>query len=209
MSLSSIVIKFMAHKLPLIHFFALDLKDRFYARRSFSLKFIDKYRAISEGAVSLDIGCGDTPRNIFSASVVMGCDIKENGKDILAVDLATENLPYDDNTFDFISAFDVLEHIPRVIYFDKNTRRQSFLELMMEIHRVLKPGGLFLSHTPVYPHPYTFVDPTHVNFITQRTFDYFVGPAPYASNYGYSGEFKYLENRKVHGHLVTLLQKET
>ena len=116
MSLSSIVIKFMAHKLPLIHFFALDLKDRFYARRSFSLKFIDKYRAISEGAVSLDIGCGDTPRNIFSASVVMGCDIKENGKDILAVDLATENLPYDDNTFDFISAFDVLEHIPRVIY---------------------------------------------------------------------------------------------
>jgi len=45
-------------------------------------------------------------------------------------------IPFDDSTFDAITMFDVLEHIPDV---------GSFLA---EVHRVLKPSGIFIFQTP-------------------------------------------------------------
>ena len=118
---------------------------------------------------TLDLGCGDNPKNPFNASNVYGVDIREDLENgIRCADLAIEKIPYEDEFFDYVTAFEFIEHIPRVVYSPK--RRNSFVELMNEIYRVLKPGGLFLSSTPGYPHGVAFRDPTHVNFITNETF---------------------------------------
>jgi SAM-dependent methyltransferase len=71
--------------------------------------------------------------------------------------------------------------------------RLCFIELVNEIHRVLKNGGYFLHVTPAYPSKEAFQDPTHVNIITEDTFPfYFCQPELFAAKvgYGYTGNFE-------------------
>lgn len=44
---------------------------------------------------------------------------------------------------------------------------------MNEVHRVLKPNGIFLHQTPAYPSTVAFRDPTHVNIITEETIPHY------------------------------------
>jgi SAM-dependent methyltransferase len=129
-------------------------------------RLIDK-KADSHETSSLDLGCGLTPRNPFDAKHVYGIDICDNpSKSIKCADLSIEPIPFENNAFDYITAFDTLEHIPRVIY--TPYRRFPFVELMNEVWRTLKPNGYFLSYTPIYPYSAVFRDPTHVNIMTMR-----------------------------------------
>ena len=64
---------------------------------------------------------------------------------------------------------------------------------MNEIHRILKPEGLFLHSTPCYPATQAFQDPTHVNLISEDTFPiYFCRPTLSAKElgYGFYGAFE-------------------
>jgi len=144
----------------------------------------------------LDIGCGTFPRNPLRAPELWGCDLFEmplekNELDFTFVkaDLSRPPLPFETGFFSSVSAFDVIEHIPRVASFNDQVY-SPFIELMNEIHRILAHGGLFVASTPVYPHPAAFQDPTHVNFITDQTHHYFCGLDPYARRYGFKGQFK-------------------
>ena len=139
---------------------------------------------------SLDLGSGRNPKNTFGADELYGIDIQENlgNPQVKCADLAIEPIPFDDDSFEFVTAHDFLEHIPRVVYAPK--RRNAFVEVMNEIYRVLKPGGTFLSLTPAFPQPAVFRDPTHVNFITDETFPlYFDDKNRWASIYGFRGAF--------------------
>jgi SAM-dependent methyltransferase len=157
--------------------------------------------------VSLDLGCGATPRNTFNADVAYGIDVRDDADaKVVRADLVLERIPFEDSFFDFVEAHDFLEHMPRLIYAPQ--RRYPFVELMNEIWRVLKPGGRFLSVTPAFPHPAAFFDPTHVNYITAETFPmYFDGVKRRASIYGFNGAF-FVKNQHWRGqHLVSSLIK--
>ena len=156
---------------------------------------------------SLDLGCGLKPKNFFNADFVFGIDIRDDlSVGVYKADLVIESIPFSDNTFDYVTAHDFIEHIPRVIYLPE--RRNSFVELMNEIWRVLKIGGQFLSVTPAYPHAEAFRDPTHVNIITEETFSlYFDNKICLAKIYGFKGYFEVTDQKWNGPHLITLLTK--
>jgi len=160
------------------------------------------------GTRTLDLGCGLNPRNPFRAEQVYGIDIRDNPhKYIKCADLTVEPIPFEDNAFDFITAFDIIEHIPKVLY--APNRRFPFVELMNEVWRTLKPNGYFLSHTPVYPFSASFGDPTHVSVITHETFTgYFDDVSRNAAMYGFKGSFKVVSQHLIIPHMVSVLQKK-
>jgi SAM-dependent methyltransferase len=190
-----------------------SLKLLKYGIHDGKLKPEDLYESYSSNTLnlydssSLDLGCGSKPRNPFQAKNFYGIDLSNHEFEFIKVaDLAVEPIPFSDNQFDYITAFDFIEHIPRVIY--NPTRKFPFVMLMNEIHRCLKPNGFFLSHTPAYPHQPLFRDPTHVNYITEETFPiYFDNINQHAQIYGFTGSFKVIKQGWNGFSLVTLLQK--
>ena len=108
----------------------------------------DKYKVINNYKKVLDLGCGNGSAVHFLAKNkfdVYGVDISdlaiEIAKDFifqegLKADLQTcscDSLPYDDNFFDFIICYGVLDHVPISVA----------QESIKEIKRTLKSGGLF------------------------------------------------------------------
>lgn len=164
----------------------------------------------TESSISLDLGCGKTPRNPFRAAQLFGVDIDygvDASKRVLPCDLGMEALPFPTGHFDYVTAFDLIEHIPRTVY-KGECRHAPFIFLMNEVYRVLKDGGVFLSHTPAYPRMAAFTDPTHVNVISTMTFKlYFCRPYNWAVRYGFVGSFD-LRRQGWHGdNLVTFMTK--
>jgi predicted O-linked N-acetylglucosamine transferase (SPINDLY family) len=168
---------------------------------------IQEPKEIKKMTKSLDIGCGHKPRNFFNADEVFGVDVRDDvDAGIYRADLVIEPIPFPDETFEFVTAHDFLEHIPRVLYVPQ--RRNAFVEVMNEIWRVLKPGGQFLSFTPAFPYAPAFRDPTHVNIITDETFPiYFDNKIRAASMYGFYGAFEVVSQEWLVPHLVSILRK--
>jgi SAM-dependent methyltransferase len=153
----------------------------------------------------LDLGCSIFPKNPYAKDLIYGIDIAEidlkscnqdNLVEIKKANLIIDDIPYPSNFFDSVSAYDFLEHIPRIII-NKASSRNAFIEIMNEIFRVLKDGGRVYAQTPFFPNPEAFVDPTHVNFITNRTHTYFCIPKLTASMYGFNGKFKLIRVKPV------------
>ncbi len=151
----------------------------------------------------LDLGCGRKPRNPYKADMLYGLDLFDNEESTLnqnfvyrKCNVAEEPLPFEDSFFESVSAFDFIEHIPRVIYIN-GKNQNAFINLMNEIYRVLKNNGKFYAITPCYPSIATYTDPTHVNYITDRTHLYFTAPTSYAKMYNFKGEFEIIKVEKV------------
>lgn len=158
----------------------------------------------------LDLGCGLNPKNPYNCKYLYGIDIEiidkskirstATIKEIKAKNLIFDPIPYKESFFDSVSAYDFLEHIPRIVSLNlkgKNKTRYAFIELMNEIYRTLKHGGKFYALTPYYPNAQAFQDPTHVNFITNLTHTYFCEPNLAAQMYGFKGKFKLIRSISV------------
>jgi SAM-dependent methyltransferase len=74
----------------------------------------------------------------FTASAVDYTDklMKRPGQKVDIVDLNTQGLPYPDNHFDVVTMTEVIEHL------------EHNREVLREISRVIKPGGLIVVTTP-------------------------------------------------------------
>lgn len=71
-----------------------------------------------------------------------------------------QGIPLADNSCGVVRAYDALEHI------------KDPQQIMKEIHRVLAPGGILISHTPSTDGRGAWQDPTHVSFWNENSFWY-------------------------------------
>ena len=112
----------------------------------------------------LDIGCNSNPRNPFDASKLYGVDIidlETNDFNYHKCNVIFDALPFPDSSFESISAFDFLEHVPRTATIS-NTGVFPFIHVMNEIYRVLKKGSFFAftehglgpEGDPIFPLPW-------------------------------------------------------
>jgi SAM-dependent methyltransferase len=143
----------------------------------------------------LDLGCGATPRNPYRRAEVHAIDlVRPAAADpafFRVANLACAPIPYPDASFASVSAYDFLEHVPRVLPAAGGAGTVfPFVRLMDEIWRVLVPGGFFYALTPAVPGMAAFTDPTHVNYISDETHSYFCGESPPARVYGFTGRFE-------------------
>ena len=111
----------------------------------------------------LNIGCGDDYKESNENEEWINVDSSQNVRCDKVMNL--ENIPYDfpDNTFDFIYAKHVIEHISR----------DKFIDVMRELHRIAKPDAMI--HL-ILPYNKFWNDPTHKNPTTPETFHYFSDP---------------------------------
>jgi predicted SAM-dependent methyltransferase len=117
---------------------------------------------------ALNLGCGNKS---FPDS--LGVDIRETPVTDMVLDLETFPWPFEDERFETVYAYDIIEHLTDVI------------GTMGETWRILKPGGRLLIHTNHYKHENAFNDPTHKHFFALHSFDYWDERTYYGKNYGY------------------------
>ena len=153
-----------------------------------------RFRSMESGkSIHLDFGCGASPRNPFNASVVNTVDVRQ-------YDISLESkliksggeIPFPNDYFDSISAYDVLEHLSR-----NENGKNLFIFYMNELFRVLKPKGLALFVFPAFPYKDAFSDPTHVNFITDETVNFFVHKSKDSSYEGIETNYFLIKNQKL------------
>lgn len=107
-------------------------------------------------AIKLNLGCGRKKLEGY-----LGVDkIKTEETDILH-DLDARPFPFNDNSVAEIMADNVLEHV------------KELLPTMEELYRILEPNGILKIRVPYAKSDAAFKDPTHKNFFTEDTFNYF------------------------------------
>lgn len=92
-------------------------------------------------------------------------------------DLELFPYPFDDNLFDEIHAYEVLEH----------TGAQGdwgfFFDQFNEFHRILKPDGLFFASVPKWDSVWAFGDPSHKRVLSHASLT-FLSQAEYKEQVG-------------------------
>lgn len=165
-------------------------------------KLIEAIRVRGE-SVEIDLGCG------FRKKGNLGIDLTKKGTSAdLICRLGFEPIPLEDEVADTIWCRDFLEHIPKAWYSERSQMlRYPVIELMNEIWRILKPGGMFTSLTPCYPALEVHRDPTHLSVWTLESMAYFCGKYPAARVYGVKTNFVLEENRLDGFYLRAVLRK--
>lgn len=128
------------------------LVDILQRRLKLSNKFdINQYTSHN----NLHLGCGNKPLQNF-----INVDYFNREHADLIANLEN-NLPYASESIDFIYSDNVFEHI------------KNLPNLMKECHRVLRKGGVLVVRVPYFKSRHAFVDPTHCNFFTLQSMDYY------------------------------------
>ena len=196
-------------RFPAVYFFNQILRGLGGGAPTKKIESVHARFRIDKAELCLDIGCGNNPKNLFQCKKVLGLDLVENIElDIIKCHLGFQRIPFDDSRFDYVTAYDVLEHIPKSGD-SPDGLHAPFIFLMNEVYRVLKPGGLFVSLTPVYPYLGAFQDPTHNNIMTSKTLElYFSNKKfPIAEHYGIQTNYEILYQKLHEQHLLSFMRK--
>lgn len=113
-----------------------------------------------------------------------GCD--------LVHDLEIFPYPFEDNQFDEIHAYEVLEHT------GNQGDHLFFFEQFNEFHRILKDGGVLFASVPRYDRMWAWGDPSHkrvinagsLSFLEQKAYEECATSARTDFRYCYHGDFE-------------------
>lgn len=133
----------------------------FCGRRKIFLDFLEKAYRGKKPKKILDVGCGTglTLGYLAQHGQVEGIDISKKAivfcqargfKNVRLGD--AQELPFPNNSFGTITAFDILEHI------------KDDQKVLNEFHRVLCPGGFVLLTVPALPILWSSYDETYRHF---------------------------------------------
>lgn len=89
----------------------------------------------------------------------------DHGPDII-FDLTKHPLPFADEEFDEVHAYDVLEHLAY------QGDYEFFFKEFTEYHRILKSRGLFFASVPLVSSVWAWGDPSHKRVIQRETLTY-------------------------------------
>jgi ubiquinone/menaquinone biosynthesis C-methylase UbiE len=141
--------------------------------------------------IKLNLGCGT---NILAGWVNLDCTALP-GVDVVH-DLNALPLPFEDECADEILCEDVLEHV-------------DYIPLLKECHRILNLGGRLRIEVPHFTSSNNFVDPTHRNMFSIKTFNFFSADTFEGKGRGYYFGFKFsgitdkqitFETRKIYAY---------
>jgi len=90
------------------------------------------------------MGCGETKKEGY-----INLDWQDFTKPDVKHDLNVLPYPFDENKFELIEAFHVLEHLDRPF------------SIMKEMHRILKPGGRLILKVPHFSRGFTHAEHSH------------------------------------------------
>lgn len=135
----------------------------------------------THGITKLNLGCGPRDKDGYinlDIADLPGVDVVHN--------LEVIPYPFKKETFEYIEAEDVLEHV------------ENFVGILDELWRILKVGGTLWVRGPHGAYPMQiWKDPTHRRAFVEESFDYWDPSTDYGKHYGYYGKAKFKITRKV------------
>lgn len=124
----------------------------------------------------LNLGCGKKP-----LEGAVNHDIRKHSSHVdIAWDLNEIPWPWEDQSFAFIAAIAVLEHL-----------EINLLESVGECWRILRPGGRMKLKLPHWNHNNTYMDPTHYWMSSLETPQIWDPSTPYGKKYDFYTDRKW------------------
>lgn len=128
----------------------------------------------------LNVACGTDTREGY---VNLDC-ANLPGVDVVH-DLKVLPLPFESNQFDEILCKDVLEHL-------------EYIDILRDLHRILKPDGLLVVCVPHFTSRDNFADPTHRRRFSIKTFEFFIKDSKFGRGYYFDFAFSRIDSIRLH-----------
>jgi SAM-dependent methyltransferase len=136
-------------------------------------------------------------------------DMNPDHKPDVVWDLTKRPLPFDDNHFDEVHAYEVLEHI------GQQGDWRAFFEEWSEWWRILKPGGHLYACSPVWSSEGAWGDPGHtrvmsiacLTFLVQTEYTKQIGTTPMTDyRFVYKADFDLLYSEERGENFLYIMQ---
>jgi SAM-dependent methyltransferase len=143
--------------------------------------------------MELLLGCGSSRQKKLWVndksewSHLITLDHEPRHKPNLVYDLENIPLPFDDNQFDEVHAYEVLEHV------GKQGDWRFFFNQWSDFWRILKPGGYFIGSVPLPTSVWAWGDPSHTRVLPSACFIFLNQPA-----YGHVGKTAMSDFRSIY-----------